>query len=320
MELGLGGKVAVVTGASRGIGKAVAHSLLAEGCAVAICGRNAERLDAAVRELSATGGHVLGVPTDVTDETAVRKFVDASLETFGRIDILVNNAGTHLRGTVESTTLAILEQQLRDKAVRVLRDDPGGAANDEAPARRTDRQYRRAGGASSASRPTFPSGVTNAAADGDDQVGRRRGGARQHPRQRGLSAIHRIRSARLAHRQGDARARGRSRHGGGRLHARQSVGAHRAAGRGRRPGGVPGVRLRELSSPAARSASTAAITATFSGEDRHMDLGLAGRTALITGGTSGHRSCRSRTASARRAATSRSAAAGERSSTLRSPS
>ena len=87
MDLGLRGKVPVVTGASRGIGKAVAHSLLAEGCAVAICGRNAERLDAAVRELSAAGGRVLGVPTDVTDEAAVRKFVAAALETFGRWSI-----------------------------------------------------------------------------------------------------------------------------------------------------------------------------------------------------------------------------------------
>ena len=70
MDLGLRGKVAVVTGASRGIGKAVAHALLQEGCAVAICSRNAERLGCRGRELSASG-RVLGVPTDVTDEAAV---------------------------------------------------------------------------------------------------------------------------------------------------------------------------------------------------------------------------------------------------------
>jgi NAD(P)-dependent dehydrogenase (short-subunit alcohol dehydrogenase family) len=51
----------------------------------------------------------------VTDEAAVNRFVGTALEAFGRIDILVNNAGTHLRGTVETTTRAILEQQLRDK-------------------------------------------------------------------------------------------------------------------------------------------------------------------------------------------------------------
>jgi 3-oxoacyl-[acyl-carrier protein] reductase len=114
MQLGLRGKVAVVTGASRGIGKAVAQALLEEGCAVAICSRNASQLDAAVAELSKKG-RVLGMPTDVTDQKAVRHFIDAVLKDFGRIDILVNNAGTHLRGTVESTTLDILERQLRDK-------------------------------------------------------------------------------------------------------------------------------------------------------------------------------------------------------------
>jgi 3-oxoacyl-[acyl-carrier protein] reductase len=114
MQLGLRGKVAVVTGASRGIGKAVAQALLEEGCRVAICSRNAAQLDAAIAELS-NKGRVLGVPTDVTDESAVKKFIDAVLKEFGRVDILVNNAGTHLRGTVETTTLDILERQLRDK-------------------------------------------------------------------------------------------------------------------------------------------------------------------------------------------------------------
>jgi 3-oxoacyl-[acyl-carrier protein] reductase len=114
MQLGLRDKVAVVTGASRGIGKAVALALLEEGCVVAICSRNGTQLDAAVAELSKKG-RVLGVPTDVTDENAVKSFIAAALKEFGRIDILVNNAGTHLRGTVETTTLEILERQLRDK-------------------------------------------------------------------------------------------------------------------------------------------------------------------------------------------------------------
>jgi len=114
MDLDLRGKVAVVTGASRGIGKAVAQALLQEGCSVAICSRNAERLEIAVSELSATGP-IFGLSTDVTDESAVQRFIDAVLKKFGRIDILVNNAGTHLRGTVETTTLDILERQLRDK-------------------------------------------------------------------------------------------------------------------------------------------------------------------------------------------------------------
>ena len=79
MHLGLRGKVAVVTGASRGIGKAVAQALLQEGCSVAICSRNAERLEMTVSELSETGP-VFGVPTDVTDERAVQRFIDAVLK------------------------------------------------------------------------------------------------------------------------------------------------------------------------------------------------------------------------------------------------
>ena len=85
MQLGLRDKVAVVTGASRGIGRAVAHTLLEEGSAVAICSRNAAQLDAAVHELSKKG-RALGVPTDVTDESAVKKFIDTVHKEFGRVD------------------------------------------------------------------------------------------------------------------------------------------------------------------------------------------------------------------------------------------
>ena len=128
MELGLRGKVALVTGASRGIGKAVAQSLIKEGCRVAICARDSERLRAAVTDLShganfgvnlgrnaAIANCVIGIPTDVTDDAAVQNFVATAHKTFGRIDILINNAGTHLRGTVDTTTLDILERQLHDK-------------------------------------------------------------------------------------------------------------------------------------------------------------------------------------------------------------
>ena len=162
MDLGLRGKVAVVTGASRGIGKAIANALITEGCAVAICGRNAERLNAAVADLTRTGARVIGLPTDVTDAAAVGKFVGAAAEAFGRIDILVNNAGTHIRGTVETTTPAILEAQLRDKVFGFFamiqavlpimkRQGDGRIVNIVGQAARHPHPDR------------FPSGVTNAA-------------------------------------------------------------------------------------------------------------------------------------------------------------
>jgi NAD(P)-dependent dehydrogenase (short-subunit alcohol dehydrogenase family) len=162
MDLDLRGKVAVVTGASRGIGKAIAQSLLNEGCAVAICGRNIERLNDAVRELSKSGARVLGVPADMTDAAAAGTFVVAAVEAFGRIDILVNNAGTHIRGTVETTTPAILDQQLRDKVF-------GFFAMIQAvlPIMKRQRDGRIVNIVGQAARhphpDRFPSGVTNAA-------------------------------------------------------------------------------------------------------------------------------------------------------------
>ena len=94
MDLGLKGKVALVTGGSKGIGKAVAHGLAEEGAKVAICARGQVDLDHAVGELSkATGGEIFAVAGDLTNPKDVQKIVDATVGRFGRIDILVNNAG-----------------------------------------------------------------------------------------------------------------------------------------------------------------------------------------------------------------------------------
>ena len=195
------------------------------------------------------------------------EFVAKAHEAFGRIDILVNNAGTHIRGTVETTTPGDFGPAVARQGVRLLRDDPGGAADHEAAARRAHRQHRRTGGAPSAS-GSLSIRRDQCGRDGDDQIGRRRGRARQHPRQRGVPAIHRVRPARLADRKGDARAQCRPRDRVGRLHARQSARAHRHAGGGRRPRRVSGVGSRRISPPAARSASMAVITATSSVEAR----------------------------------------------------
>jgi NAD(P)-dependent dehydrogenase (short-subunit alcohol dehydrogenase family) len=94
MDLGLEGRVAIVTGGSDGLGRATARCLAAEGAAVAICGRDAVRLTETAEKLRADGAAVLGVPADVTRAADLEQLVSRTLERFGRIDILVNNAGT----------------------------------------------------------------------------------------------------------------------------------------------------------------------------------------------------------------------------------
>jgi 3-oxoacyl-[acyl-carrier protein] reductase len=94
MDLGLKGRVALVTGASRGIGKACALVLAEEGCHVAICARSKAALDEAAREIGAVGVEVLTVEADVTRLEDIKSFVSQTAEKFGHIDILVNNAGT----------------------------------------------------------------------------------------------------------------------------------------------------------------------------------------------------------------------------------
>ena len=93
MNLGMQGKFALVTGGSRGIGRATALALADEGCNVAICGRTPETLRAAVAELEARGVRGLGVEADVTQPADLERLFAAVVAAFGRIDILVNNVG-----------------------------------------------------------------------------------------------------------------------------------------------------------------------------------------------------------------------------------
>ena len=97
MELGLTGRRAVVTGGSKGLGKAIAAELLAEGAAVAICSRHADELEETAAELRAaaarTGRQLLALPCDVTDPAQVTDFIAAATAALGGLDILVNNAG-----------------------------------------------------------------------------------------------------------------------------------------------------------------------------------------------------------------------------------
>jgi NAD(P)-dependent dehydrogenase (short-subunit alcohol dehydrogenase family) len=91
-------KVAVVTGAGSGIGKAVALALLGEGYTVALAGRRGELLEETARESGAPAARTLAVPTDVTDPKAVQALFDKVRETCGRLDLLFNNAGINVPG------------------------------------------------------------------------------------------------------------------------------------------------------------------------------------------------------------------------------
>jgi 3-oxoacyl-[acyl-carrier protein] reductase len=104
VDLGLKGKVAIVTGASRGIGRSIALGLAAEGCRLAICARGAERLEQTAEEVRATGTEVMAQPVDATNGAALEAFVAAVGERFGRIDILVNNVGGGGKDTFQETT------------------------------------------------------------------------------------------------------------------------------------------------------------------------------------------------------------------------
>jgi len=98
---GLGGKVAVVTGASSGIGEAAAEALSAEGAAVVVAARREDRLSDLVERIAGDGGRALAVRCDVTDESQAHDLLRRAEEEFGRVDILVNNAGVMLLSKIE---------------------------------------------------------------------------------------------------------------------------------------------------------------------------------------------------------------------------
>jgi NAD(P)-dependent dehydrogenase (short-subunit alcohol dehydrogenase family) len=97
----LDGKIAIVTGGNRGIGKGIARGLVREGASVVISARGQEELNRTAAELSEGGATVVPIRTDVTDEAAVERLFADTMERFGRLDILVANAGAFDGGPLD---------------------------------------------------------------------------------------------------------------------------------------------------------------------------------------------------------------------------
>ena len=108
----LDGKVALITGAASGIGKAIAELYAKNGAAVGIADINQQAADAAAAGINATGGRAIGVAMDVTDEAAVNAGTDKVVAAFGRLDILISNAGVQIINPIEQFAFADWKKML----------------------------------------------------------------------------------------------------------------------------------------------------------------------------------------------------------------
>ena len=112
MAQALEGTVALVTGASSGIGAATARQLAANGAAVALAARRKDRLDTLATEIGAAGGRAIVIECDVTSQQQATAAVERTVSEFGRLDILVNNAGVMLLGPAAGAPLSEWEQMI----------------------------------------------------------------------------------------------------------------------------------------------------------------------------------------------------------------
>jgi 3-oxoacyl-[acyl-carrier protein] reductase len=121
VDLGIGGRVALVTAASKGLGRAAALALAEEGAKVVICARGAEALAGAAADIVAMGGEVLSVVSDVTDPDAPERLVDAAVERFGGLHIVVPNAGGPPPGRALEVDDATLEAAFNANCLTTVR-------------------------------------------------------------------------------------------------------------------------------------------------------------------------------------------------------
>ncbi len=125
MDLDLQGKVAIVTGGSKGIGRAIALELAREGVDIAIAARTQEQVEQTAKELAEeTGRKVIGIRADITSWDDVQNMVSATVSTFGKVDILINNAamvGGQVRGNLDEATEKDMMEDLDTKVVGYFR-------------------------------------------------------------------------------------------------------------------------------------------------------------------------------------------------------
>ena len=132
----LDGKVAVITGASSGIGEATAEALAAEGASVVVAARRKDRLSELVERINGNGGKAVSVECDVTDEEAAHALIQRAKDELGRVDILVNNAGVMLLSKIEKGLSDQWRQMFdvnvlgllyaTDAAIAVMKEQQGG--------------------------------------------------------------------------------------------------------------------------------------------------------------------------------------------------